>query len=233
MLLPLPLPPLSRRALAPLSLSSQAPAPLPLLRHRGCGSGVHARRHRGLAALAMGSHGGVSQDGYKYRYPRPAVTVDTVIVARSAPPQLLLIRRMNEPFKDCWALPGGFVDEDEPLNAAAARELQEETSVDPASVPLVQVGAFGDPGRDPRGWTVTVAYGAIVPTTDLGVKAADDARDARWFDVAALPTLAFDHKLVVKEALRTLAAKPESHGDLQQSLSAAADKLEGPWQQGA
>mmetsp|Transcript_28876 Transcript_28876/g.85495 ORF Transcript_28876/g.85495 Transcript_28876/m.85495 type:complete len:87 (+) Transcript_28876:242-502(+) len=61
----------------------------------------------------------------------------------------------------------------------------------------------------------------------------DDARDARWFDVAALPTLAFDHKLVVKEALRTLAAKPESHGDLQQSLSAAADKLEGPWQQGA
>ena len=72
---------------------------------------------------------------------------------------------------------------------------------------MVQVGAFGDPGRDPRGWTVTVAYGAVVPDTNLGVKAADDAKDARWFDVGGLPKLAFDHKLVVREAFKVLANK--------------------------
>ena len=70
-----------------------------------------------------------------------------------------------------------------------------------------QVGTFGDPGRDPRGWTVTVAYGAIVPDTNLGVKAADDAKEACWFDVGGLPRLAFDHKLVVREAFKVLAAK--------------------------
>ena len=70
-----------------------------------------------------------------------------------------------------------------------------------------QVGTFGDPGRDPRGWTVTVAYGAIVPDTNLGVKAADDAKEACWFDVGGLPRLAFDHKLVVREAFKVLATK--------------------------
>ncbi|KXZ56934.1 hypothetical protein GPECTOR_1g842 [Gonium pectorale] len=171
----------------------------------------------------------------RLRYARPALTVDTVVVAQpdgSEPAQLLLIKRKLPPFKDCWALPGGFVDEGEGLDTAAARELQEETSVEPSSVSLTQVGAFGDPGRDPRGWTVTVAYAALVPTTDLGVKAADDAKDARWFDVSSLPQLAFDHKLVVRSSLRHLAKQPAAAAlaNLPEDLLRAADKLEGPWQ---
>ena len=110
---------------------------------------------------------------------RPAFTVDVALVTSADPPQLLLIQRKHDPFAGAWALPGGFVDEGEPLAAAAARELQEETSVDPAGVSLVQVGAFGDPGRDPRGWTVTAAYAALVPSSELGVRAADDAADAK------------------------------------------------------
>ncbi|PNW85500.1 hypothetical protein CHLRE_03g189450v5 [Chlamydomonas reinhardtii] len=172
---------------------------------------------------------------HTYQYPRPAVTVDAAIVARpsaAAPPQLLLIKRKNEPFKDCWALPGGFVDENESLDVAAGRELQEETSVDPASVSMTQVGAFGDPGRDPRGWTITVAYAALVPSTELGVKAADDAKDARWFDVSALPQLAFDHKLVVRSSLRHLAKQPAAQAidGLSPVLESAATQLDGPWQ---
>ncbi|GFR40485.1 hypothetical protein Agub_g1052 [Astrephomene gubernaculifera] len=172
---------------------------------------------------------------YTYQYPRPALTVDTVIVSRpngGTPAQLLLIKRKNPPFKDCWALPGGFVDEGESLDSAAGRELQEETSVDPGQVALTQVGAFGDPGRDPRGWTVTVAYAALVPSTQLGVKAADDAKDARWFPVGSLPPLAFDHKLVVRSALRHLAASSEAQqaeAGLPASLEEAATKLDGPW----
>jgi ADP-ribose pyrophosphatase YjhB (NUDIX family) len=115
-----------------------------------------------------------SGNHYTYQYPRPGLTVDTCIIARPSPgenPKVLLIQRKFEPFAGSWALPGGFVDEGEPLEAAAARELQEETSVDVAtSVSLEQVGAFGDPGRDPRGWTVTVAYCAVVPSIDLGVQ---------------------------------------------------------------
>ncbi|PNH10108.1 ADP-ribose pyrophosphatase [Tetrabaena socialis] len=196
---------------------------------------------RGPAQLLFrGRRPGVScmagEDAHTYKYPRPAVTVDTVIVAARpgnvAPAQMLLIKRKNPPFKDCWALPGGFVDEGEGLDAAAGRELKEETSVDPSSVALTQVGAFGDPGRDPRGWTVTVAYAALVPSTNMGVKAADDAKEARWFDVANLPQLAFDHKLVVRSALRHLAKSPAAAAmaGLPASLEAAAVKLEGPWQ---
>lgn len=88
-------------------------------------------------------------------------------------PQVLLVLRKNAPCKGAWALPGGFVDELEPLRRAAERELQEETSVDPSKVLLSQFGTFGDPGRDPRGWTVTVGYASLVPGTDLGVKASD------------------------------------------------------------
>lgn len=172
---------------------------------------------------------------YTYQYPRPALTVDCVIIAhpQEQPAQLLLIKRQNDPFKDKWALPGGFVDENESLDHAAARELKEETSVDITSSQalLTQVGAFGDPGRDPRGWTVTAAYAALVPTTDLGVKAADDAKEAQWFPVGDLPDLAFDHKMVVREAMRAVAAKPQAAavGGLVGQLTAAAHKLEGPW----
>jgi 8-oxo-dGTP diphosphatase len=110
------------------------------------------------------------EGSYTYAWPRPALTVDAVLVADVVPPQLLLIQRKQDPHAGSWALPGGFVDEGETLDAAAGRELQEETSVDPAKVKLTQIGTFGDPGRDPRGWNVCVAYAALVPSTDLGVR---------------------------------------------------------------
>ena len=162
----------------------------------------------------------------------------------SHPPAPPCTQRKNPPFAGRWALPGGFVDEGEPLEAAAARELQEETSVDPASVLLTQVGAFGDPGRDPRGWCVSVAFAALVPSTRLGVKAADDAAAAQWFPISQLPPLAFDHKLIVRSAFRHLASQlargegtapqqqqPVPPAVLRADLEAAADALEGPWQQ--
>lgn len=175
---------------------------------------------------------------YSYQYPRPGLTVDTAIVAQPSSatdvPKLLLIKRKHDPFAGQWALPGGFVDEGEDLVTAAGRELLEETSVDPSSIPMFQVGAFGEPGRDPRGWTVTVAYAALVPSTALGVKAADDAAEAEWFDVGQLPPLAFDHKIVVRTCLRALAEKPEvaAVDGVTTALRKAADKLEGPWKQG-
>ncbi|KIY99197.1 7,8-dihydro-8-oxoguanine triphosphatase [Monoraphidium neglectum] len=121
---------------------------------------------------------------------------------------------------------------DEALEHAAARELKEETGLDPGSVPLVQVGAFGDPGRDPRGWTVTVCYAALVPPqARSGIQAADDAADAKLFPVGDLPGLAFDHKQVVRAALRRLADLPEvkDDGGMARELLMAAERLEGPW----
>ncbi|HEY8506492.1 MAG TPA: NUDIX hydrolase, partial [Gemmataceae bacterium] len=87
---------------------------------------------------------------FVYDYPRPALTVDVALVSRDEPPKVLLIRRLKEPFAGRWALPGGFVDENEPLAAAARRELREETGL--AAEDLEQLHTFGEPGRDPRGW---------------------------------------------------------------------------------
>lgn len=174
----------------------------------------------------------MSQSGeYTYKYPRPGMTVDACIVAKQQPAKVLLIQRKKSPCKDQWALPGGFVDEDEPLDKAAARELQEETSVNPKDVLLTQVGAFGDPGRDPRGWCVSVAYAALVPSTELGVRAADDATEAEWYDVTKLPPLAFDHKLIVRTAFQHLLQQSETTATegLSAALQQGAKNLEGPW----
>eukprot|EP00951_Prasinocladus_malaysianus_P031488 scaffold301907_cov48-Prasinocladus_malaysianus.AAC.1 len=135
--------------------------------------------------------------GHTYPYPRPSLTVDAVIIAQSGAAndraEILLIHRGKEPFEGCWALPGGFVDENEDLQAAAQRELEEETCIDATGVKMSQLGAFAEPGRDPRGWTVTVAYGAIISAAKK-VTGADDAKDAKWFPITALPELAFDHR---------------------------------------
>lgn len=131
-------------------------------------------------------------------FPRPALTVDLVVVSRSVPRRVLLIRRRNEPFAGRWALPGGFVDENEPLEHAAQRELREETGVDASE--LIQLGAFGDPGRDPRGWTVTVAYLACIDPSIARLTAGDDAAEARWFFWDQLPDLAFDHDKILRAA---------------------------------
>ena len=127
------------------------------------------------------------------------VTVDAVILRKSSDYELLLIKRKNEPFKDCWALPGGFVDENEDLKTAAIRELEEETQIKVTD--LEQIGAFGKPFRDPRGHMVSVAYFGIVPENTVAV-AADDAKETGWFSVKDLPKLAFDHLDIVTLSLQ-------------------------------
>jgi 8-oxo-dGTP diphosphatase len=141
---------------------------------------------------------------HTYEYARPSVTVDIVVVTREAQPRVLLIRRKKEPFAGAWAIPGGFVDPGETLAAAAERELREETGVE--IVALEQLAAFGDPGRDPRGWTVSVAFLARVdPNTSA--TAADDAAAVEWHPLGALPqTLAFDHDKILARARARLAA---------------------------
>lgn len=127
------------------------------------------------------------------------VTVDAVVFRKSnVGNELLLIKRKNEPFKGKWALPGGFVDEGEDLAVAAKRELQEETGLILDN--LEQLGAFGKPGRDPRSHTVSIAYSGFAEA-DAQAIGADDADEAEWFAVSALPELAFDHADIIQLAL--------------------------------
>jgi 8-oxo-dGTP diphosphatase len=144
---------------------------------------------------------------YTYRYPRPALTVDIILLTFGGPGlQTLLIQRAREPFKGQWALPGGFVRMDESLQAAARRELREETSLDHAN--LEQVKAFGDPDRDPRGRVVTVAYTAIIPSEHIPRgQAGSDAARAGWRPLDDLPRLAFDHAGIIDCAVKRLQDK--------------------------
>jgi 8-oxo-dGTP diphosphatase len=130
---------------------------------------------------------------YCYDYPRPAVTVDIAVLQwRQDRLNVLLIQRGHEPFAGQWALPGGFVDIDEPLDSAARRELREETGL--SDVPLKQLALVGTPGRDPRGRTISAVYYAIVSAGHtVNLQHGDDASAAQWFDPRALPALAFDH----------------------------------------
>ena len=128
---------------------------------------------------------------HSYAYPRPSVTVDVALITTEAAPRVLLIRRLKAPYAGHWALPGGFVDENERLIDAARRELLEETGLEQAD--LEQLHTFGDPGRDPRGWTVSVVYMARVWPQLLTPKAGDDAAEVNWFLLDNLPPLAFDH----------------------------------------
>ena len=144
-----------------------------------------------------------------YPFPRPSVTVDAVILRPQGDRYaLLLIERAKAPFAGQWALPGGFLDMDEDLQTAAQRELQEETGL-PITRPMVQVGAYGAVNRDPRGRTITVAYGLVLTEEEAQapVQGQDDARRAEWHLIDALPTLAFDHAQVVQDALALLLAR--------------------------
>ena len=112
---------------------------------------------------------------------------------------MLLIKRAQEPFKGQWAFPGGFVDENEALEDAAARELEEETGL--SDINVEQIGAFGDPGRDPRGHTISIVFAAVLDEP-RDARAADDASDARWHSARRPPKLAFDHSKILKAALK-------------------------------
>ena len=133
---------------------------------------------------------------YTYAYPRPAVTVDIIIIKEDKN-QILLIERKNEPFKNQWALPGGFVDIDEELENAAYRELEEETSI--SNIKLHQFKTFGKPGRDPRGRTISIIYYGILKNNNQVIKAGDDAKNLKWYSLDNLPLLAFDHIEIIKE----------------------------------
>lgn len=132
---------------------------------------------------------------YTYKYPRPAVTADCIVITKEAEPKVLLIQRGDEPYKGCWAFPGGFMEIDETTEQCAIRELEEETGLKVDEVH--QIGAFSKVDRDPRGRTITVAYLAFVDAP-VEVKGQDDAANAEWFPLSALPALAFDHADIMK-----------------------------------
>lgn len=143
---------------------------------------------------------------FTYDYARPAVTVDiTIFTVRNDELNVLLIKRAEKPFQGEWALPGGFVTENEGLEAAAERELVEETGV--SGFYLEQLATFGAPDRDPRGHVVTVAYFALIPSDNLELTASTDAEGVAWFSVDKLPDLAFDHAEILELALDRLVAK--------------------------
>ena len=151
-------------------------------------------------------------------YPKPALTADICVFARNGDGlKVLLIRRKGHPFIGKLALPGGFANENEPVELTAARELEEETGVQGLELKLVDV--FSKPGRDPRGWVVSVAFAAVADAETLHVQAGDDAAEADWYDIAlteagltlgfhgtsiALAELAFDHEEVLTKAIKAI-----------------------------
>lgn len=140
---------------------------------------------------------------YVYEWPRAMVTVDAVILRRMKNDiEVLLIRRGQEPFKDCWSLPGGFIEMDEELEDAAARELKEEAGL--SGVKLEQLRTYGTVGRDPRGRQISVVFCGIVKV-NRKIKAGDDAADVKWFSIKSLPKkMGFDHRRIIKEAKKML-----------------------------
>lgn len=135
---------------------------------------------------------------FTYKYPRPAVTADCVVMTKETTPHVLLIKRSSDPFKGHWALPGGFMNMDETAEQCAIRELEEETCLKVSSI--YQIGAYSKVNRDPRGRTITVAYLATLDAP-ADVCGQDDAAKAQWFPIDALPPLAFDHNEIMKDAL--------------------------------
>ncbi len=153
----------------------------------------------------------------KYEFPRPAVAVDLVIFTIiDAQLRVLLVKRGEPPFKGEWALPGGFVrvvdgrGQGEDLDAAARRELQEETGLDAERLHIEQLYTFGKSGRDPRTRVISVSYFALIrPDLAPFVKAGGDASHAQWFsvDAARKLDLAFDHSEIFDTALKRIRGK--------------------------
>lgn len=141
---------------------------------------------------------------YVYEWPRPMVTVDAVVFAVSpGKTEVLLIERGREPYKGQWAVPGGFVEMDEELEDAVARELAEETGL--TGVRLEQMHAFGRCGRDPRGRQISIAFMGIISEGQHRVRASDDAAKVNWFNIEQLPeNMAFDHNEMVRLGIERL-----------------------------
>ena len=140
---------------------------------------------------------------YSYDYPRPAVTVDMVLIYPAENgTRILLIKRRDDPFRDKYALPGGFMEMEETLEEAAFRELKEETGMEVEK--LVQFRAYSAVDRDPRGRTVSVVYYHILRHKPGNPAPGDDAASASWFPLNSLPDLAFDHNMIVSDLRKQL-----------------------------
>lgn len=145
---------------------------------------------------------------YCYKYPHPAVTTDCVIFGFDGQDlKVLLIQRGIEPYKGCWAFPGGFLNPDESAETGALRELKEETGIESAYIE--QFHTYSTPDRDPRERVITIAYMTLVKIQEA--HGGDDAADARWFPVGKIPNLAFDHDMILRDALARLREKIHFH----------------------
>ena len=135
---------------------------------------------------------------YCYDYPRPAVTTDCIIydIDDQKGFKILLIKRNNDPYKDMWAFPGGFMEMDETAEECAARELLEETGI--KGVLLEQVMTVSEVDRDPRGRTISIIFMGRADSTSVSPLAGDDAEAIEWFDIGELPPLAFDHNDILQ-----------------------------------
>jgi 8-oxo-dGTP diphosphatase len=145
---------------------------------------------------------------YVYDWPRPMVTVDAVVFSMSGGrTKVLLVNRGKEPYKGKWAVPGGFIEIDEELEDAVARELQEETGLN--GVQLEQMRTFGRCGRDPRGRQISIAFTGIATAGQDKIRPGDDAAKAKWFDIEELPEdLAFDHDEMIKCGIERIRERP-------------------------
>ena len=139
---------------------------------------------------------------YSYEYPRPALTADVAVLRLEGIPEILLVERKDPPFAGMWALPGGFMEIDESLEEAARRELIEETGIKAGE--LIRYDSYDEPGRDPRGRTVTQVFVMIWKET-MGIAVADsDAKAVKWLDLTRLPQLAFDHGKIIGDVLEMI-----------------------------
>lgn len=143
---------------------------------------------------------------YCYDYPRPSVTTDCVVFSSGdEDPDVLLIRRKGDPYKDFWAIPGGFMQMDETAEECAKRELKEETGIQVDDIE--QFHTFTEVDRDPRGRTISISFVAFVNAAGNRITAGDDAVEARWFKLDDLPLLAFDHEQILQLAVLRLQNK--------------------------
>ena len=164
------------------------------------------------------------------QYEKPSVTVDNVMLCYDKEAQqlkMLLIKRIANPFRNCWALPGGFVDKQEATTATCLRETKEETGIELTKEAIYEIGSFSQPNRDPRGWTITISYLALLPTMPI-TTAGDVAKEAQWFNVSIKDeqlllsfneqkitidltstksnktALAFDHEAIIRRGFKKL-----------------------------
>ncbi|MBN1520971.1 MAG: NUDIX hydrolase, partial [Candidatus Aureabacteria bacterium] len=154
----------------------------------------------GTENLSDKSSGESCQDKFCYDYPRPMVTVD-IIVFEKKRKKVLLIRRKKEPYRGAWALPGGYVEIEEPARTSALRELKEETGIEAGDLDFFHY--YDAPGRDPRGRTFSLVF-FLIAENDLPLCPGTDAEKACWFSADSLPVLAFDHANILRDFLQKI-----------------------------